>query len=91
MNAFQRFAARLFFGVNSTYENANRSPRRAQVPGSAPRDATLDLTPGVYLAGRRYDTLLRDLIPFGYFEDSCSAAGKEFGNAKDLKFVLEVR
>ena len=47
MNAFQRFAARLFFGVNSTYENANRSPRRAQVPGSAPRDATLDLTPGV--------------------------------------------
>lgn len=47
MNAFQRFAARLFFGVNSTYESANRSPRRAQVPGSAPRDATLDLTPGV--------------------------------------------
>ena len=47
MNAFQRFAARLFFGINSTYESANRSPRRAQVPGSAPRDATLDLTPGV--------------------------------------------
>ena len=47
MNAFQRFAARLFFGINSTYESANRSPRRAQVPGSASRDATLDLTPGV--------------------------------------------
>lgn len=47
MNAFQRFAARLFFGINSTYESANRSPRRAHVPGSAPRDASLDLTPGV--------------------------------------------
>lgn len=47
MNAFQRFAARLFFGINSTYESANRSPRRANVPGSAPQDATLDLTPGV--------------------------------------------
>ena len=47
MNAFLRFAARLFFGINSTYESANRSSRRAQVPGSAPRDATLDLTPGV--------------------------------------------
>ncbi len=47
MNAFQRFAARLFFGINSTYESANRSPRRSNVPGSAPQDATLDLTPGV--------------------------------------------
>ncbi len=47
MNAFQRFATRLFFGINSTYESANRSPRRAHVPGSAPRDASLDLTPGV--------------------------------------------
>lgn len=47
MNAFQRFAARLFFGINSTYESANRSPRWANVPGSAPQDATLDLTPGV--------------------------------------------
>lgn len=47
MNAFQRFAARLFFGINSPYEAANRSPRRANVPGSAPRDASLDLTPGV--------------------------------------------
>lgn len=47
MNAFQRFAARLFFGINSPYESANRSPRRANVPGAAPRDAALDLTPGV--------------------------------------------
>lgn len=47
MNAFQRFAARLFFGTSSPYEGANRSPRRASVPGSAPRDASLDLTPGV--------------------------------------------
>lgn len=47
MNAFQRFAARLFFGTSSVFENANRSPRRANVPGSAPRDAALDLTPGV--------------------------------------------
>lgn len=47
MNAFQRFAARLFFGTTSVFENANRSPRRASVPGSGPRDATLDLTPGV--------------------------------------------
>lgn len=47
MNAFQRFAVRLFFGINSVYESANRSPRRANVPGSAPQDASLDLTPGV--------------------------------------------
>lgn len=47
MNFLQRFATRLFFGINSTYESANRSPRRAIVPGSAPQDATLDLTPGV--------------------------------------------
>ena len=54
------------------------------------RASRLDLTPGVYLAGRRYDTLLRDLIPFGYFEDSCSAAGKEFGNAKDSGQILDL-
>lgn len=47
MNALQRFAARLFFGTSSVFESANRSPRRANVPGSAPRDASLDLTPGV--------------------------------------------
>ena len=54
------------------------------------RASRLDLTPGVYLAGRRYDTLLRDLIPFGYFEDSCSAGGKEFGNAKDSGQILDL-
>ncbi len=47
MNAFQRFAAKVFFGINSPYESANTSPRRARVPGSGPRDAHLDLTPGV--------------------------------------------
>lgn len=47
MNTFQKFAARLFFGTSSVFENANRSPRRANVPGGAPRDAALDLTPGV--------------------------------------------
>lgn len=47
MNLLQRVAARLFFGANSVFEGANRSPRRARVPGSSPRDATLDLTPGV--------------------------------------------
>ncbi len=47
MNFLQRFAARLFFGRNSIYEAANLSPRRSRVPGSGPRDATLDLTPGV--------------------------------------------
>ena len=64
MNAFQRFAARLFFGINSTYESANRSPRRAQVPGSAPRDATLDLTPGVRSElVRRLNIVANHVIP----------------------------
>ena len=31
----------------SAYESANVSPRRGRVPGSAPRDARLDLTPAV--------------------------------------------
>lgn len=43
MNAFQRFAARLFFGSSSVFENANNSPRRARVPGAAPRDACKDM------------------------------------------------
>ena len=47
MNFLQRFAARLFFGYSSVFESANRSPRRASVPGSAPQDSSLDLTPGV--------------------------------------------
>ncbi len=47
MNAFQRFASRLFFGSTSPFEGANNSPRRARVPGAAPRDAHLDLSPGV--------------------------------------------
>lgn len=47
MNFLQRFAARFFFGTSSVFENANRSPRRANVPGAAPQDAALDLTPGV--------------------------------------------
>lgn len=47
MNFLQRFAARFFFGSSSVFENANRSPRRANVPGAAPQDAVLDLTPGV--------------------------------------------
>lgn len=47
MNFLQRFAARLFFDTSSPFESANRSPRRANVPGSAPRDTNLDITPGV--------------------------------------------
>lgn len=47
MNFLQRFAARVFFGTSSPFESANRSPRRSNVPGSAPRDAALDLTAGV--------------------------------------------
>ena len=47
MNFIQRLAARVFFGTTSVFEGANRSPRRASVPGSAPQDATLDLSPGI--------------------------------------------
>lgn len=47
MNFLQRFAVRVFFGTNSVFAGANRSPRRANVPGAGPRDASLDLTPGV--------------------------------------------
>lgn len=47
MNFLQRFAARVFFGSGSPFESANRSPRRSNVPGATPRDATLDLTAGV--------------------------------------------
>ena len=48
------------------------------------RASRLDLTPGVYLAGRRYDTLRRELIPFGYFEDNCSNEVKESSQSLDL-------
>ena len=34
--------------LSSIYESANPSPRRGQVPGTAPRDAKLDLTPHVH-------------------------------------------
>ena len=47
MNFLQRLAARIFFGTHSVFEGANQSPRRSNVPGSGPRDTTLDLTPGV--------------------------------------------
>ena len=33
---------------SSVYESANASPRRGSVPGSAPRDAKLDLTPSIH-------------------------------------------
>lgn len=46
MNIFQRIGS-FFSGSSSTFEAANRSPRRANVPGAAPRDAALDLTPAV--------------------------------------------
>jgi lambda family phage portal protein len=39
-----RFLPRAWFGP---YESANPSPRRGRVPGSAPRDTKLDLSPGV--------------------------------------------
>ena len=35
-----------------------------------------DMIPGVYLAGRRYNTVQRALIPFGHFEESGSIGGK---------------
>lgn len=48
MNRFLATISRLlpsaWFGP---YESANPSPRRGRVPGSAPRDAKLDLTPGI--------------------------------------------
>jgi capsid protein len=43
LRAITRFLPRAWF---SPYESANPSPRRGRVPGAAPRDAKLDLTPG---------------------------------------------
>ena len=54
MNAFLHMAVRWLPPAlvpkawSSVYESANASPRRGQVPGSAPRDAKLDLTPSVH-------------------------------------------
>ena len=47
MNILQRWASRFFFGSYSPYENANISPRRRNVSGASPQDASLDLTSGV--------------------------------------------
>ena len=53
MNKLLRMAMRCIPPVlvpgawQSAYESANVSPRRGRVPGSAPRDARLDLTPAV--------------------------------------------
>lgn len=44
LRAIARFLPRAWF---SPYESANPSPRRGRVPGAAPRDAKLDLLPGV--------------------------------------------
>ena len=35
-----------------------------------------DMIPGVYLAGRRYNTVQRALIPFGYFEEAVTIGGQ---------------
>lgn len=43
LRAIARLLPRAWF---SPYESANPSPRRGRVPGAAPRDAKLDLTPG---------------------------------------------
>lgn len=48
MSRLLSFARRLLPKAwQSSYENANWSPRRGRVPGSAPRDTKLDLVPGV--------------------------------------------
>lgn len=48
MNNMFGFLSRLVSRVwSSVYESANFSPRRGRVPGAAPRDAKLDLTPRV--------------------------------------------
>ena len=44
-----------------------------------------DMVPGVYVAGRRYNNTLRQLIPFGYFEESHnSGSPKKSGQILDL-------
>lgn len=48
MNRLLSFARRIVPKAwQSSYENANWSPRRGRVPGSAPRDAKLDLVPSI--------------------------------------------
>jgi capsid protein len=47
MKPLLRWASGWFKAVSSLYESANASPRRGSVPGTAPRDARLDLTPQV--------------------------------------------
>ncbi len=44
-----------------------------------------DMIPGVYLAGRRYNDMRRQLIPFGYFEESHSS-----GSLKQSAQILDL-
>ena len=53
--------------------------------------AKQDMIPGVYIAGRRYNTMQRKLIPFGYFEEETTVSGRMAGDAVNSGQILDLR
>ena len=54
------------------------------------RKVNVDLTPGVFVAGRRYDTMLRQLIAFGYFEEKCLVDNNVLEKNSNAQQVLDL-
>ena len=55
-----------------------------------PKGSKQDMVPGVYIAGRRYDTMQRQLIPFGYFEEETTVDGERMKDAVKAGQILDL-
>jgi hypothetical protein len=55
------------------------------------RKVKADLTPNVFIAGRRYDTMLRELIGFGYFKEKASILDKNLEIQANSQQVLDLK
>jgi hypothetical protein len=49
-----------------------------------------DMIPGIYLAGRRYNSMQRPLIPFGYFEETGFIGDEKLGEAENAGQILDL-
>ena len=74
----------------SPYEAANPSPRRGRVPGAAPRDAKLDLLPGVRRElARLYPQAAADLLGpklRACVDDAIVPDDADLGGAREVAF-----
>lgn len=55
------------------------------------RKVKADLTPNVFIAGRRYDTMLRELVGFGYFKEKASILDKNLEIQANSQQVLDLK